>query len=318
MENIVSSEGHGADRGTVTASSPKASRTQCKQSGVALGSSRRFFDNRFVYAVVSQRARGLSVGVNLNPDQFCTFDCIYCEISRNGVPGHSDVDLKVLGGELGSMLDLAKEDKIHELPGYHTVPRELLKLKEVALSGDGEPTFCPNFHEVVQVVVHLRAQGEFPFFKIVLITNSTGLHLPQVQLGLQLFTAEDEIWAKLDAGTQAYLERVNRPRSCPVECPHVSLERILENILKLGRQRPIVIQSLFALVDGEEPPVEEIENYVARLKELKQAGAQISLVQVYSAHRPTIRPSCSHLPLRSLSRIAQRVREVTGLRAEVF
>jgi wyosine [tRNA(Phe)-imidazoG37] synthetase (radical SAM superfamily) len=314
MEKVVSSEGHEADRdhGTVTGTHTKTPRTE------PLCGSRKFFDNRFVYSVISQRARGLSVGVNLNPDQFCTFDCIYCEISRNGFHRQPEVDLKQLATELGSMLALAKEDKVHELPGYHTVPRDLLKLKEVALSGNGEPTFCENFHEVVQVVVHLRAQGEFPFFKIVLITNSTGLHLPQVQLGLQLFTAEDEIWAKLDAGTQAHLERINRPKTCPEQCPDLSLQRILENILKLGRQRPIVIQSLFALLDGEEPPAEEIEQYVLRLKELKGAGAQISLVQVYSAHRPTIRPGCSHLPLRSLSRIAQRVREVTGLKAEVF
>jgi hypothetical protein len=137
-------------------------------------------------------------------------------------------------------------------------------------------------------------------------------------LGLQLFTLQDEVWVKLDAGTQAYMEKINRPKVCPVNCPNVSLEQVLQNILKLGRQRPIVIQSLFALLDGEEPPLEEVEQYVQRLKELKQAGANISLVQVYSAHRPAIRSSCNHLPLRSLSRIAQRVREVTGLKAEVF
>jgi wyosine [tRNA(Phe)-imidazoG37] synthetase (radical SAM superfamily) len=318
MDNVVSSEGQETDQGTVGGNLLKHASGPCKSAGGPLGSSRKFFDNRFVYAVVSQRARGLSVGVNLNPDKFCTFDCIYCEVSRDEFSGKSEMDVKSLASELGNMLALAKEEKVHELPSYHTVPRELLKLKEVALSGDGEPTFCPNFHEVVQVVVHLRAQGEFPFFKIVLITNATGLHLPQVQLGLQLFTAEDEIWAKLDAGTQAYFEKVNRPKVCPLRCPNISLERILEDILKLGRQRPIVIQSLFALVDEEEPPTEEIEQYVQRLKELKQAGAQISLVQVYSAHRPTIRAGCRHLPLRSLSRIAQRVREVTGLQAEVF
>jgi wyosine [tRNA(Phe)-imidazoG37] synthetase (radical SAM superfamily) len=139
-----------------------------------------------------------------------------------------------------------------------------------------------------------------------------------VQLGLQLFTVQDEVWAKLDAGTQAYMEKINRPKVCPVECPNISLQLILENILKLGRQRPIVIQSLFGLINGEEPPVDEIEQYVQRLKELKQGGANISLVQVYSAHRPSVRAICSHLPLRTLSRIAQRVREVTGLKAEVF
>lgn len=283
-----------------------------------MDSSRRFFDNRFVYAVVSQRSRGLSIGVNLTPDQFCTFDCVYCEVQRNRAEQSAELDIPGLGAELKKMLAVAVEGKMNELPGYQNVPEELLHLKSVTLSGDGEPTLCPLFHEVVQTVVHLRAQGDFPFFKIVLITNASGLHLPQVQLGLQLFTVQDEIWTKLDAGTQAYMDKINRPKTALAEGPNVSLEQILHNILKIGRQRPIVIQSLFALIDGEEPPVEEVEQYVQRLKELKQAGANISLVQVYSAHRPAIRSTCKHLPLRSLSRIAQRVREVTNLKAEVF
>lgn len=239
-------------------------------------------------------------------------------MSRNGAARDKEVDLKVLAAELRKMLSLAAQARLHELPGYQAVPQELLTLKSVALSGDGEPTLCPGFHEAVQTVVHLRAQGDFPFFKIVLITNASGLHLPQVQLGLQLLTVKDEIWAKLDAGTPAYMEKINRPKVCPVNCENVSLQLILDNILKLGRQRPITIQSLFALLDGQEPPPEEIDQYVQRLKELKDGGANISLVQVYSAHRPSIRAIASHLPLRSLSRIAQRVREVTGLKAEVF
>lgn len=318
MDNVVSLKGHEVDQGTGGGEGNKLFRGPPRSVGDAFGSSRRFFDNQFVYAVVSQRARGLSIGVNLTPDKFCTFDCVYCEIGRNGTGGNREVDLKVLAAELRKMLNLAAHGQMSQLPGYQAVPRELLNLKSVALSGDGEPTLSPCFHEAVQIVVHLRAQGEFPFFKIVLITNASGLHLPQVQLGLQLFTGQDEVWAKLDAGTQAYMEKINRPKVCPVDCPSLSLQLVLDNILKLGRQRPVVIQSLFALLNGEEPPSEEIEQYVQRLKELKQAGANISLVQVYSAHRPSIRAISSHLPLRSLSRIAQRVRETTGLRAEVF
>jgi len=98
----------------------------------------------------------------------------------------------------------------------------------------------------------------------------------------------------------------------------VRLEKVLSNILLVGRERQIVIQSLFPLLNGHEPPAEEIEFYVGHLQELKNAGARISLVQVYSAHRPSHHPNCGHLPLKSLSRIAQRVREVTGIPAEVF
>jgi wyosine [tRNA(Phe)-imidazoG37] synthetase (radical SAM superfamily) len=319
MENVVSPNGQEAERGGGALDASKIARAAlARPSGDMLGSSRRFFDNRFVYAVVSQRSRGLSIGVNLSPDQSCSFDCIYCEVHRNGHAPAPELDSKVLGSELRKMLALAAEGRVHELPGYQAVPQELLRLKSVALSGDGEPTLCPNFHEVVQVVVHLRAQGEFPFFKIILITNGSGLHLPQVQLGLQLLTVQDEVWAKLDAGTQAYMDKINRPKETSPSDGHCSLQGILDNILKLGRQRPVVIQSLFALVDGDEPPVDEIEQYVQRLKELKEGGANISLVQVYSAHRPSSRGVCRHLPLRTLSRISLRVREVTGLKAEVF
>ena len=38
-----------------------------------------FQDNRFVYAVVSRRSGGVSIGVNLNPDKYCNFDCVYCQ-----------------------------------------------------------------------------------------------------------------------------------------------------------------------------------------------------------------------------------------------
>src|SRR6185369_11625325 len=104
-----------------------------------------------------------------------------------------------------------------------------------------------------------------------------GLHLPQVQQGLKLFTTEDEVWAKLDAGTEACFERISRPKHSPVNFPPVTLGQVMENILTLGRQRPVVIQSLFPLLDGKEPTLEEIGDYVERLRELKEGGAQISL-----------------------------------------
>lgn len=274
------------------------------------GAPRSFLDNRFVYAVISQRARGLSIGVNMNPDKFCNFSCLYCEVNRDE-PGHDrQVNVRVMSTELQGLLRMAFQGRMREFPAFRHTPAELLELKEVALSGNGEPTLCPNFAEVVHEVVHIRSLGKFPFFKLVLITNASGLDSAQVRQGLQVFTSTDEIWAKLDAGTQDYMNRVNRPS--------VSLSHVLQNLLALARHRPVVIQSLFPLIEGQEPPAEEIEHYVARLRELLAGGAQIAGVQVYSAHRPPHQPACGHLPLRSLSRIAQHVREATGLKAEVF
>ncbi len=275
----------------------------------AFGSPRDFFDNQFVYAVVSARARGLSVGVNLSPDKVCNFNCVYCEVHRNGDP-RRELDVDLMAQELKKTLGLVRGGRLRDRPWYHGLPDELLQLRHVALSGDGEPTLSPKFADALQAVVHVRALGGYPFFKLVLITNGTGLDLPHVQQGLKYFTHSDEIWAKLDGGTQAYVNRVNRS--------DLPLEKVLSNILAVSRQRPVVIQSLFPAINGEEPPLEEIEQYAQRLLELREAGAEIPLVQIYSAARPSANSDCGHLPLKTLSRIASIVRQTAGLKAEVF
>src|SRR5436190_5002328 len=217
-----------------------------RNTAAAYGRAPEFLGNRFVYAVISQRAHGLSIGINLNPDKSCNFDCAYCEVNRDLPSPDSTVELEVLGSELENLLSLTHERRLRQFPYFQNVPEELLALKGVALSGEGEPTLSPQFAEILREVIHVRSRGKFPFFKLVLITNTSGLDFPEVRQGLQLLTSRDEIWAKLDAGTQEYMDTVNRTS--------MSLEKVLSNILRVGRERPIIIQSLFPLLNGQEPP----------------------------------------------------------------
>ncbi len=269
---------------------------------------RDWLGNRFVYAVISARAGGLSLGVNMNPDRLCNFDCSYCEVDRRSPSPERHLAVDAMAAELHRALLMVRQGHLRTRPWYSSLPTELLQLRHVALSGDGEPTLAPNFVEAVQAVARVRALGGF--FKIVLLTNGTGLDQPEVLRGLDILTKSDEIWIKLDGGSQTFVDKINRP--------NVPLEKILANILLVGRQRPVVIQSLFPAIHGEEPPLEEIQEYAQRLKELKAGGAQISLVQIYSAARPGVHAEWGHLPLRVLSQIAQAVRQTAGLRAEVF
>jgi wyosine [tRNA(Phe)-imidazoG37] synthetase (radical SAM superfamily) len=287
---------------------PHASREVAHES--PMGAPQDFLNNRFVYVVISARARGLSVGVNMSPAKLCNFDCLYCEVNRQVPARDGLLDVEVMATELEQTIHYFQSRRLPEHPLYGSLPQELLQMRHVALSGHGEPTLCPNFVEAVQAVAHLRALGRVPFFKIVMITNGTALDSPTVQAGLKFFSSTDEIWVKLDAGTQQYMDIVNRSE--------VPLQKVLDNILALGRQRPVIIQSLFAAYKEQEPPPEEIAEYAQRLQELKAAGAQISMVQIYSATRPVHHAACGHLPLRTLSRIAQTVRTATGLRVEVF
>ena len=288
----------------------RAEKSGAAPAATAFGWPRNFFDHRFVYTVISPRARGLSIGINMNPDRHCSFDCVYCEVNRELPVLDQKLDVAIMAQELDQTLALVRSGRIREHPGFRGLSEDLLQLRHVAVSGDGEPTLCPNFTEAIQVMVHMRARQPHAFFKLALITNGTGLDLPGVQEGLRYFTGDDEIWIKLEAGAQAHMDRVNRGQ--------VPLEKVVANIMLVGRQRPIIIQSLFPLVLGQEPGPEEIDDYILLLGNLKKGGARIALVQVYSATRPMAHPDCGHLRLKTLSQICQRIKAETGLKAEVF
>jgi len=261
--------------------------------------------NRLVRLRLCPRAHGLCVDVNLNPDGHCNFGCVYCSVNRSQAVRGEAVDLALLQTELQQVLQEVEQGRLSPAAGGYSG-----ELRHVAISGDGEPTLCPQFAEAVEAVLHVRAvQQSFPF-KLVLVTNATRLDRPDVQGALRFFTSVDEIWVKLDAGSQAWMNVVNRPGA-------VSLEAVAANILTTARHRPVVVQSLFPSVKGRGPAEEEIDRYVERLRGLVQEGAKISRVQIYSASQPVAVPDCGHLPLRTLSGIARRVRDATGLKAEV-
>ncbi|MBM3823223.1 MAG: radical SAM protein [Verrucomicrobia bacterium] len=290
---------------------PEARRRDAVKPSTAFGCPRDPLNHRYVYAVISSRARGLSLGVNLNPRRVCNYDCVYCEIDRGGEGAEEiSVDSQRLSFELSEGLDLVLSGRIQSRPAYAHVPREMLALKQVAISGDGEPTLCPNFTEAVETVVHLRAGGCFPFFKLVLLTNGAGLQERDRLEALDLFGPRDEVWLKLDAGSPEHFQRINR---APCEFP-----AMIESVRRISQRRPVVIQTMMPSLDGRGPSGEEIQALGRTLHELKESGARITEVQVYSATRPSHRGHCGHLPLGSLTRAARRIREISGLRAAVY
>jgi wyosine [tRNA(Phe)-imidazoG37] synthetase (radical SAM superfamily) len=293
------------DSGGNSGHPPRPTR-RCVES--TFGEPRCYLGQRLVYLAISQRAHGLTVGVNLNPGRECNFNCVYCEVRRNGISPGEGVNLKVLDAALQKALEHAMQGDLTSVPAFQKVPPDLLHFQGVAVSGDGEPTLCPNFTAALEILTHLRSVN--PYFKIVVMTNGSGLHLAHVQEGFKRLSMTDEVWVKLDAGTQEYMDTVNRTS--------VPLSRILENLLLLGRQRPVVIQSLFPCLLGQEPPAEQIDQYVRRLAELRDAGTIIQRVLVCSAHQPTAVEGCSHLPLQALAQIARKIKMEARLEAEVF
>src|SRR5882757_9732879 len=102
--------------------------------------SRSWQQNRYVYPVISRRSKGLSIGVNLNPDKVCNFDCVYCCVDRTTPPIEREVDLGVLRDELDQMMALAISGELFGEPPFDQTPAHLKRVNDIAFSGDGEPT----------------------------------------------------------------------------------------------------------------------------------------------------------------------------------
>jgi wyosine [tRNA(Phe)-imidazoG37] synthetase (radical SAM superfamily) len=277
--------------------------------------SRRFEDYQFVYPVVSRRSRGISIGMNVNPDKACNFDCIYCQVDRATPPTVSQFDLPRAESELREMLSLVTTGQIAARAPFDSVPRDLLRLNDIALSGDAEPTTLPNFSETIAMIARVKPAG----VKIVLITDAGGLDRADVRVGLAIMDAHDgEVWAKLDAGTEDYYRLVNRSA--------IPFARILKNIGSCAKVRPVVIQSLFMNIHGTGPSRAEIDAYIGRLRDIRSDGGHIKLVQVYTIARKPMTvvdgvPSSqfvSALANATLDDVAQRVRTGSGLTVETF
>jgi wyosine [tRNA(Phe)-imidazoG37] synthetase (radical SAM superfamily) len=272
---------------------------------------RSFDANRFVYPVLSRRSHGVSVGVNLNPDKVCNFDCIYCQVDRRTQAQTRFVEMDALLAELQGVLTLVASGELYQTPKFGSVPEKLRRLNDIAFSGDGEPTTYRNFDQIMQQCAQLKSKLKLDDVKMVLITNASMFHRPHVQRGLEILDAnQGEIWAKLDAGTADYFKLIDRTP--------ISLERILDNITAVATVRPIVIQSLFMNVNGVGPSDDEIAAYCDRLAEVTTAGGTIKLVQVYTVARQPAESFVSPLNNAAVDAIATAVRSATGLAAEAF
>src|SRR5215831_15021835 len=105
----------------------------------------------YVYPVVSRRAGGVSVGINLNPNNACNWRCIYCQVPDLVFGSAPEIDVARLEGELDAFLGRALA------PGWmeENVPAGSRELRDVAISGNGEPTSSRQFAEVVAAIGRL-------------------------------------------------------------------------------------------------------------------------------------------------------------------
>jgi wyosine [tRNA(Phe)-imidazoG37] synthetase (radical SAM superfamily) len=269
---------------------------------------------RYVYPVISRRAKGLSIGVNLNPDKGCTFGCLYCQIDRTTHRGLNDVHLAILHDELHLAIEEASTGRLWTEPRFARTPEHLRRINDIAFSGDGEPTCMKEFDQAVQTAANARRHCRCDDVKLVVITNSTRLASPQFKRALPILDQNNgEIWAKLDAGTEEYFQRVNRPVG------EITLDKIVSDITDVARNRPVVIQTLLFGIDRVEPSPAEIEAYIQRLRGILDAGVNLSVVQLHTVALKPSESSVSEIANDRLDELTDTIRKgLPSLTVETF
>ena len=275
----------------------------CRAPQVVRDHRRQWRTCKYVYPVISRRSRGVSIGVNLNPDKRCTFACLYCQINRSIRRRPYEIELPLLREELDLALTEAVAGNLWKEDRFRNTPADMRHINDIAFSGDGEPTCLTNFDECVAAAADAKRKMGLEDVKIVVITNATQTDTPQFCRALPILDANHgEIWAKLDAGTEEYCQRMNRPH------PRVSLGRIVEGLTGVALGRPIVIQSLFCLLDGQPPQPDEIDAYCGRIRQIIEAGGKIKLIQAHTIARSPASASVATLPNAELDNIAATIR----------
>lgn len=255
----------------------------------------------YVYPVVSRRADGVSVGINLNVNNACNWRCIYCQVPglTRGAP--PPVDLPLLRRELSGFLhDILRGNFLDA-----RVPEGSRRLSDIALSGNGEPTSARQFEQVVDLIGDVRREAGVPAtVKTVLITNGSLIQRKEVQSGIKKLGAlNGEVWFKLDRATDAGRRRVNNVR--------IAVARVRANLSRAAQLCPTWIQTCVFAIDGNAPDAVEQKAYLDFLRACQADSISLQGVLLYGLARQSLQPEAPRLtPLSSeeMEAFAERIR----------
>jgi len=233
----------------------------------------------YVYPVISRRSGGLSIGINLNPNNACNWRCIYCQVPDLIRGTSPEIDLQQLQNELDEFLN----DVIHgDFYDRYEVAEELRIINDIAISGNGESTTSAEFDQVVELIGQsINRFGLQDKIKLVLITNGSLAHKEVVQSGLsKMRSINGEVWFKLDSATDAGLKNINNAG--------ISIDRVKENLKIVSALCPTWLQTCVFKLDGELPSRNECECYLQFLSSLKKDNIKVNGVLLYGLARPSM------------------------------
>ena len=258
---------------------------------------RKIFDKKYIYPVVSRRAGGLSLGINLNTNNACNWQCIYCEIPNLTRGKPEAIDIPLLKKELYFWLE---EITQNNFLSKHTNPGTAFK--DIAFSGNGEPTAAKEFSDIVSIVVEAVKDYKLESqLTMRIITNGSNMCDKSVQSGWDFIQSmKKEVWFKIDSVIHDEVKLINQING--------SLGMTAKNLEASLSVSPTIIQTCLIKMNGQLPSNKSINAYIAFLKHYED---RLSGIHLYSLARPSeqnISIEIERLTESELDQIADKIR----------
>ena len=252
--------------------------------------------DEIIFGPVNSGRLGISLGINVLPTQskYCTFDCIYCECGWT----HSDQKIKA---KLYSRIEI-KDAMLKRFP---EIIQQGIIPDSITFAGNGEPTIHPDFAGIIDDVLVMRNEY-FPKAKIAILSNASLIHKPHVKESLLRI---DDCILKLDAGSEAMFNLINRPSG------KSKLADIVDELISFNGK--LIIQTLFLRGEYNGERIDNTSDYEVDLwlTHLKRINPQ--LVMIYCIDRATPARNLEKVTVEEMETIAEKVRAL-GIKAEVY
>jgi wyosine [tRNA(Phe)-imidazoG37] synthetase (radical SAM superfamily) len=232
-----------------------------------------------VFGPVPSRRLGFSLGVDVTPRKYCSYDCVYCQV---GPTTHKTIersrffDPQAIVGEIINKTAAAQ------------------RVDCVTFSGSGEPTLNMDLEEMIKEV---KRRINKP---VAVITNGSLLFLDEVRRGLLL---ADVILPSLDAATVKVFLQVNKPHQ------DLDLNEILKGFKRLRDDFKGRILLEIMLIRG-------INDNEQELKSLRQVALDLNVDKIQL--NTVVRPPAQREIRRVGEGRLHGIRDLFGERCEVI
>jgi len=224
---------------------------------------------KHIYGPVASRRLGRSLGIDLVPHKTCSYDCIYCQLSRTT---HKTVERREY---------VPTNDALEEL-------REKLSAgvpcDYISLAGCGEPTLHSSIGKIIE---NIKEMTKIP---VAVLTNGSLLYIPEVRDSLM---KADLVIPSLDAGDGDMFQYVNRPHK------DISFDLMVNGLIDFTRQFSGQVWLEVLLISGVTGMAAEVKKIASWAKKI---GAD--KVQLNTVNRPAVEDYACAVEKKQMEKLA--------------